>query len=209
VVISGSVPPDAGIDLVPRLIAVARHSGARTAVDVSGPALEAASNAAPDLLAPNAAELAELSGGPRPDPDRDNVRDPARDPVRDPVREALHAAVEVSRRTGSSLLVSLGAAGALWVQAGQRVWHAVPPPVTPVNTAGAGDALLAGWLAGEPDDDDHDDDPQNTQTPRRLARAVAWGTAACLISGTAGDVAAEADATAVTVTDLTSTIDGW
>ncbi|HKT00234.1 MAG TPA: hypothetical protein VJT31_11945, partial [Rugosimonospora sp.] len=77
-------------------------------------------------------------------------------------------------------------AGALWV-AGEGAWHASPPLVVPVNTAGAGDALLAGWLYADGPEDD------------RLARAVAWGTAACLMPGTAGDVAARADVSSVRV----------
>jgi 1-phosphofructokinase len=174
-VFSGSLPPGGGAGLLPRLIGAARAAGARTAVDTSGEPLAEAAGAGVDLLAPNAAELAALTG-----------RDlPGSGPAL--VREALAAAREVHRRTGSALLVSLGAAGAVWV-AGDEALHGVGPEVTPVNTAGAGDALLAGWLygAGEP--------------PQRLARAVAWGTAACLMPATAGHVAARAEPGAVAVT---------
>jgi fructose-1-phosphate kinase PfkB-like protein len=49
-------------------------------------------------------------------------------------------------------VVSLGAEGALLVEAG-RALHARPPPTQVVSTVGAGDALLsgvlAGWLQGE------------------------------------------------------------
>ncbi len=180
VVISGSVPPGAGDDLVPRLVATARQAGARIAVDTSGAALLAAAGVGPDLLAPNADELAELAG-----------RSLAGDGT-DLVHAALGAALAVSNATGSALLVSLGADGALWVApGGARALHAAAAPVIPVNTAGAGDALLAGWLAADED------------TPgERLARAVAWGTAACLLPGTSGDVSAGADVGAVTITTL-------
>jgi 1-phosphofructokinase len=57
------------------------------------------------------------------------------------------------------------------------VLHGRGRPITPVNTAGAGDALLAGWLA-EPDPGG-DSDPQ-----RRLARAVSWAASACLSTTT-------------------------
>jgi 1-phosphofructokinase len=192
VVISGSVPPGAGDDLLPRLVAAAREAGASTAVDASGAALRAAAGATPGVLAPNADELAELAGGSLAGEGKALVR------------AALDVAVSVSRRTGSALLVSLGADGALWVDCdSRRVWHAVAPPVIPVNTVGAGDALLAGWLGGEEDiDGEHG-------APARLARAVAWGTAACLMPGTAGNVADRADVAAVTITDLTTTVDVW
>ncbi|MBP2324450.1 1-phosphofructokinase [Kibdelosporangium banguiense] len=182
VVISGSMPPGASEDLVPRLVATARQAGARTTVDASGAALRAAAKAEPDLLAPNADELAELTGRTLSGNGRGLVY------------AALGAAVAVSRSTGSALLVSLGADGALWVErGGKRAVHAAAPPLTPVNTAGAGDALLAGWLAGDED-----------IASERLARAVAWGTAACLLPGTSGDVPGGADVATVTVTDLTT-----
>jgi 1-phosphofructokinase len=171
-VFSGTLPPDADPATLPRLIAAARDVGARIAVDASGAALEAAVDSRPDLLAPNAAELAALTGTPVPEHD---------------LRAAARAAAGVAARTGGALLVSLGADGALWV-AGGRARHAVPPRITPVNTAGAGDALLAGWLASAQGDP--------------LARAVAWGTAACLLPGTTGDVAATADPAAVTVIEV-------
>jgi 1-phosphofructokinase len=172
-VFSGSLPPGSERDLLPRLIAAAKDAGARTAVDTSGEALAVAAGCGVDLLAPNAAELAALTGRPLPPAGPDLVVAAAR------------AAAEVGARTGSALLVSLGADGALWVADGVAR-HGVAPPVTPVNTAGAGDALLAGWLYGDGD----------------LARAVAWGTAACLMPGTAGDVAARADVASVRVASL-------
>jgi 1-phosphofructokinase len=51
---------------------------------------------------------------------------------------------------------------------GPRVLHATAPPLTPVNTAGAGDALLAGWLSSTGDVD------------FQLATAVRWGRSGCL-----------------------------
>lgn len=216
-VFSGSLPPGSERDLLPRLIKAARGAGARTAVDTSGEALAVAAECGVDLLAPNAAELAALTGLDLPDSGRDGLRigDPGVDKSRidesdidesntgglssggsntgvaggDLVEWATAAAIEVHHRTGAALLVSLGGAGALFV-AGTQSLHAVPPRVTPVNTAGAGDALLAGWLysAGPAED--------------RLARAVAWGTAACLMPGTSGDVAGRAKTSTVTVRAL-------
>ena len=170
VVCSGSLPPQTPADLIRRIVEAGRRAGAQTAVDASGPALAAAAvDAAADLLSPNADELAELTGRTLP---------PEGEPL---VQAALDAAQLVATATGGSLLVSLGADGALWVDA-VTAWHAVAPPVTPVNTAGAGDALLAGWLSTT--------EPPERQSPeRQLRTAVAWGTAACLLPATAGDVA--------------------
>jgi 1-phosphofructokinase len=151
-VISGSLPAGAD-DLVVAAVAAGHAVGASVAVDTSGPALAAAIEAGADLVAPNGDELAAISGR--------QVATPA-------------AATEVAQRFAPKafVLVSMGADGAVLVTPNGS-WHAVPPPVEVVNTVGAGDSLLAGFLAA------------NGPEPDRLARAVAWGTSACLVPGTA------------------------
>jgi len=99
---------------------------------------------------------------------------------------ALFAAcARVAADRGCQLLVSLGADGALWTDGASTV-HAATEPVVARNTAGAGDALLAGWLAGGP-------------PAERLARAVGWGRATCLSATTVADPAALAAAAEVAV----------
>jgi 1-phosphofructokinase len=152
--ICGSLP--AGVDadrLIGRLVRLARAKGWRVAVDSSGAGLNAGFDAGADLLAPNGAELNAVRPGP-----------PAVGPD-----ALIVAAAAVAREHGCELLVSLGADGAVWTD-GRRTLHARGPVVVPVNTAGAGDALLAGWFAAEPGID----------PAVRLATAVAWGAAACL-----------------------------
>ncbi len=152
--ICGSLPPGAGADLVARLIGVARAGGVRCAVDSSGPALAAAIAAGADVFSPNAQELAAVS--------------PAVTAALPAGLGALaEAATGFSAEHACELLVSLGADGALWTD-GSLTLHARAPAAVPVNTAGAGDTLLSGWLAGGSD------------PARRLARAVSWGRAACL-----------------------------
>jgi len=177
VVCSGSLPPDTPAELIGRIVEAGRRAGARTAVDASGDALRAAADAGPDVLAPNADELAELTGRQFP---------PGGRPL---VRAALDAAHLLAGNTGGGVLVSLGPDGAVWVDADAAL-HGSVTPVTPVNTAGAGDALLAGWLAGPP------------EPAERLRNAVAWGTAACLLPSTAGDVLATAHPSRVQIYDL-------
>ncbi|WHT19078.1 1-phosphofructokinase family hexose kinase [Crossiella sp. CA-258035] len=151
--ICGSLPPGAPPGLVTRLVAAGHAGGAAVAVDSSGAGLAEAVRAGADLVAPNGEELAELAGQPVTGPD-----------------SAAEAAANLFSGTA---LVSLGELGAVLVRPNGTAMHAVPPPVTVVNTAGAGDALLAGWLAAE------------GPAAARLARAVAWGTGACLAEGTA------------------------
>ena len=146
------LPPGAGPDLVARLIGLARHHGVRCAVDSSGEGLRTALEAGADLLAPNGEELAAVSDAVH------GARSTA---------EVAAAARDVAAAAGAELLVSLGRDGALHTD-GRTVLRGWGPPLEPVNTAGAGDALLAGWLGA-------DGDPC-----ARLARAVTWGRSACL-----------------------------
>lgn len=164
--VCGSMPPGTDPGLVGRLVAAARDLGVRAAVDSHGPALAAAVAAGADLLAPNVAELAAL------EPDVARAE-------RDGDADALVAAtVRFAARTGCQVLLSRGPDGALWTD-GSRALLAAGEPVQPVNPAGAGDALLAGWLSGP------DDDPT-----ARLVRGVAWGRACCLAATTVADLAA-------------------
>ena len=152
--VCGSMPPGVNADtLIGRLVSTAHARGWRVAVDSSGAGLSAGLTAGADLLAPNAAELNAVRPGP-PAVGLDAI---------------VLAAGEVSRERGCELLVSLGPDGALWTD-GRQARHARGPVVVPVNTAGAGDALLAGWFSAD----------AGVDPAVRLATAVAWGTAACL-----------------------------
>lgn len=156
VVLAGSLPPGAPVDMYARMIDVAHGCGARVALDSSGPALAAGCRAAPDLVKPNEHEAAELLG-----------RSLSGD-----LCETLRALRALGPQR---VLLSLGAAGAAYSD-GMGCWRASPPPITEVNNVGAGDAALAGalaaWAEGAP--------------PEGIVRmAVATGTAAACLDGTA------------------------
>ena len=77
---------------------------------------------------------------------------------------------ELRARGCKDLLVSLGGHGALLITA-EGSWWAGGPPLVPRSTVGAGDCTLSGYL-------------HTVGTPaERLAGAVAWGRAACLLPG--------------------------
>lgn len=154
VVLCGSLPPQTPEDFYARLIGRIRPSGARIALDTSGPALRAGIAAAPDLIKPNQYELSEIIG--RPLTDLDGVVEAARGLRADGV---------------GSVLASLGAAGA--VEADDKGIHWGTSAVGDVISAvGAGDALLAGFLAG------------GGIGPDALVEGLAWAAAACRLPGT-------------------------
>lgn len=127
-VLSGSLPPGAPETLYAEIIEQARRHGAACALDSDGPPLEAGVAARPALLKPNLHELSRLAGQPLPD-----------------IAAARQAARALCGGGVSTVLVSLGAGGALLVAAADEA-VAVPPPVRAVSTVGCGDALLAAYL---------------------------------------------------------------
>jgi tagatose 6-phosphate kinase len=133
-VMSGSVPPGAPEDAYARLVRLAARHGVPTIVDASGHQLLEAADAGPTVLAPNRAEVGQPSAGPP---------------------ELLAAAASLSRRGGSTVVISAGRDGL--VAAGsdgtgpaerQRCWIAKPPRQVVGNPTGAGDALTAGIARG-------------------------------------------------------------
>ena len=138
-VVSGVHPFDADtadfVDMTD-LFARAREAGARVALDTSGVPLERlATTGLVNLIKPNADELANLVGR--------NLHT---------IGEALDAGRELNALGVEVALVSLGADGALGISADEAWWgRAVAPNL--VNTTGAGDATLAGFLAKSIRDD--------------------------------------------------------
>ena len=64
VVLAGSLPPGIPVDAYRELIRTARLAGARSILDSSGPALAAGLAAGPDVVKPNATELADAARPP-------------------------------------------------------------------------------------------------------------------------------------------------
>ena len=182
VVLSGSLPPSTPVDWYAQLVTALRDSGARVAVDTSEAPLlallSAGPDAAPDLLTPNAEELAQLAGV----SEEDVLRDPA----------ATLAAVRTLHDRGvAEVLLTLGADGALLSTADGGLWTAQPPPVTVRSTVGAGDCSLAGYLLA---------DRAGAPPAERLRNAVAYGAASASLPGSAVPTPAQVDGAAVRVT---------
>jgi len=126
-ILSGSLPREAPTNTYARLVRCARRSNVRTLLDCDGAAFAAGVKAGPFLVKPNEHELAQWHGR--------SLRSEA---------AVRHAAQALSRATGGWVLVSRGAKGALLVNVAQGfVESARSAPLRPVNTVGAGDALLA------------------------------------------------------------------
>jgi 1-phosphofructokinase len=176
VVLSGSLSPGTPADWYADIVRRLRGTGPRIAIDSSGHPLARAIAARPDLVKPNREELAELTGRPI-----DTIAD---------VVGAARTHIDKGVRT---VLTSLGPAGAVLVSR-DAAWHATAPAVEPRSTVGAGDALLAGYLAARAADADG---------PDALAEAVAWGSAAAALPGSGMPGPGDISRAGIRVTGLT------
>ncbi|MGE7391251.1 1-phosphofructokinase [Streptomyces sp. NPDC004126] len=149
----GSLPPGLEPRWYAELVTRAREAGARVALDTSGPALAAALPARPDVVKPNAAELAEAVGRPLAT-----------------LGDAVKAAEELVGRGAGAVLASLGAHGQLLVTA-DGAHHGAAPVAAVRSDVGAGDAALAGFLTA------------GGTGPAALASALAHGAAAVQLPG--------------------------
>ena len=156
--IGGSLPPGAHPEIYRKIIETARLRGARVVLDVDREALKIGIGGKPDIIKPNIHELSSLVG--RKLEKRDEILDAAR---------------ELNRRGVGIVLVSMGPRGILLVSDG-KAYQAVPPKVEVVNTIGAGDSSVAGFIYGLASGKD---------LKESLIRATAAGTATPLRQGTA------------------------
>ena len=130
-VVAGAAPAALPPDAYTALLSRAAARGALTAADTAGPHLRALLPCRPFLIKPNGQELAELFGGPAES------------------REALLARVRSLQDAGArNVLVSFGGDGALLCTQDGAVYESAAPAGTVISTVGAGDSMVAGFLAG-------------------------------------------------------------
>ncbi|SDL17621.1 1-phosphofructokinase family hexose kinase [Streptomyces indicus] len=131
VALCGSLPPGVPVGAYAHLVRVARAAGVPVLLDTSGEPLRRGIAARPDIVKPNADELAELTGSWDP----------------------LPAARAARRRGAHAVVASLGPEGLL-AATPEGSWQAAPPERVAGNPTGAGDsavaALLSGLVTGEP-----------------------------------------------------------
>ncbi|MFE4454883.1 1-phosphofructokinase family hexose kinase [Streptomyces sp. NPDC056796] len=124
VALCGSLPPGVHVGAYAELIRLARSAGVPVLLDTDGEPLRRGIAARPDLVKPNADELARLTGS----------------------REPLRATRDARRRGAHSVVASLGPDGLLAVTP-DGVWRAAPPSAVRGNPTGAGDSAVAGLLS--------------------------------------------------------------
>jgi len=130
VTLSGSLPAGVPSNFYADLIKIAGEAGVLTFFDSSGDALRQGVEARPFLIKPNETEAKSLLGV-----DANHTLD------------FTQAAVEISAKYETSVILSLGANGAVAVN-GQQVFTVKNPNVEAKSAVGSGDCLLAGLTYG-------------------------------------------------------------
>lgn len=167
-VLAGSLPPGVPpafyAQMIGRLHADLGSSCPLIAVDTSEAPLAALYNSParlPDLIKPNAEELASLAGT------------CSEAELESSPELAAAAARRLVDRGTTAVLATLGARGAVLVTA-QGAWLATHAPVQARSTVGAGDSSLAGYLIAH---------HRGGTPPECLISAVAYGAAAASLPG--------------------------
>ena len=190
VVLSGSLPPGLPDSWYSDMVAALKAHGCKVAVDTSDAPLTALAerleHAAPDLMKPNSEELAGLAGV-----TAQSLEDAVSRGDAGPVVAAARRLID---RGVGAVLATLGGAGAVLVDA-DGGWLATPPPITPRSTVGAGDSSLAGYVRA---------DVLGADAPGRLQMAVAYGSGAAALPGSALPSPAQINLDGVAVTSVST-----
>ena len=128
-VASGSLPPDVPDDFYAQVARAGKDKGVKVIVDASGEALNLALQEGVYLIKPNVREFKDLIG-----------KD-----IRDESQIKVEARKMVKSGRCEVLVISLGAAGALFVSE-DVAEHVSAPTVPIVSKVGAGDSMVAGMV---------------------------------------------------------------
>ena len=130
-VLSGTLPPGVPATTYATLITQLKRHGKQVALDTSRDALREGVLAGPTIVKPNIDELRQLTG--RSLPDEGALEQAA--------RQLLDGGIQL-------VVISMGERGAMFVDAATTL-IALPPAVMVKSTVGAGDAMVAGFIAGQ------------------------------------------------------------
>jgi 1-phosphofructokinase len=129
-VLAGSLPPGLEATTYRDIIRQLKSRNCHVILDSSGPALRHAIEAAPDVIKPNIAELEELVGYQLTNDET-----------------IISAAKSLLKQGIRQVIISMGDRGAYFISA-EETFLALPPQIEIRSTVGAGDAMVAGLVAG-------------------------------------------------------------
>lgn len=155
--LTGSNPEGIGIEAVKCMLSHMKSRGIRVVVDSNSFTLEDLLEIKPWLIKPNGEEIGRYAGG---EPDT--------------IEKTIKAARKMHKSGIENAMISLGANGAV-LACEEGTYHAFPPERQVVSTIGAGDSSIAGFMKAF---------MAGAAKSECLRSAVAFGSAACLTTGT-------------------------
>ena len=153
VTFTGSLPGGISGDVCEAFLGRIKESGARLVIDSKSVPLDMLRRLNPWLIKPNSEELSAYLG----ELDFDGI---------------VKAARELHEGGIENALISLGGDGSV-LACDEGVYKVTAPRIDVVSTIGAGDSMIAGFIAAMDGNAEH-----------RLRIATAYGSAACLTEGT-------------------------
>lgn len=129
-VLGGSLPRGIAHDVYETILEDFEGRGVLTVVDTSGEALSGVLKCRPFLIKPNLREISGII--------KENVRTK---------EEAITAARKLRQMGARNVIISMGGDGAIMVDENGEIYSAKAPEGECVNAVGAGDAMVAGFIA--------------------------------------------------------------
>ena len=129
--LAGSIPRSLPDDIYQTVMARLQQRGVDFVVDATGRLLGETLRYRPFLIKPNHHELAEIAGRPLDDD-----------------RQRIAFARQLQKQGARNVLVSMAGDGALLCAEDRAVYKLPAPQGKVVNSVGAGDSMVAGFLAG-------------------------------------------------------------
>jgi 1-phosphofructokinase len=128
-VLAGSIPPSISVDFYNRMVETAKQNGVKVVVDTSGPALKQLIQHHPFLMKPNHHELGELF-----------------DTEISSKNDIISYGYKLVELGVENVIVSMAGDGAFFFNK-EKILFATAPKGTVKNSVGAGDSMVAGFLA--------------------------------------------------------------
>lgn len=155
-VLSGNPPKNIPFNIYSILMDSVSKKNIRIIVDSSGDHLVSALSRHPFLIKPNKAELEEIFST-----------------KLDSIDQIVNAALKLKEKGAANVLVSLGGDGAMLAADNGQIFTCAVPEGTLIDSTGAGDSMVAGFIAKE---------IENCQRDECLRFAVACGCASAYSS---------------------------
>ena len=155
--LTGSNPKGFEPEAVKAMLGRIKERGIQIVVDSNSFTLDDLMEIKPWLVKPNGEEIGKYAG-----------EEP------DTIEKAMEAAKMLHEKGIENAMISLGENGAV-LASEEGCYHALPPVCTVVSTIGAGDSAIAGFITAY---------QKGGSSGDCLRNAVAYGSAACMTSGT-------------------------